>query len=85
MATLSIRQSGGANIVSIPKSILQTLGLEVGSKLDLSIEEGRIVLKPVGEELSLEAVLQGSPKERLQITEDDRVWLDERPVGKEAW
>lgn len=85
MATLAIRQSGGANIVSIPKSILQTLGLDVGSKLDLTIEEGHIVLKPVSETLTLETVLQNSPKERLQITEEDRTWLDDGPVGKEVW
>lgn len=37
MTGIVIRQSGGANIVSIPKAIVQMLGLQVGSKLDLSI------------------------------------------------
>jgi hypothetical protein len=32
MASVSIRQSGGANIVSIPKAIVNTLGLQIGSQ-----------------------------------------------------
>lgn len=76
MATISIRRSGGASIVSLPKSILSTLGLDIGSKLDLSIDDGQIVLKPIEEELTLEDVLAGSPKERLQLLEEDRVWFD---------
>lgn len=35
MTSVTLRQSGGANIVSIPKAILNTLGLQVGSKLVL--------------------------------------------------
>lgn len=42
MSHLAIRQSGGANIVSIPKAILKTLGLHVGSTLDLSIVDCKI-------------------------------------------
>lgn len=62
MIQLSIRQSGGANIVSIPKLILNALNLHVGSTLDLSIINHTIVLTPVKETLTLEALLSGSPQ-----------------------
>ncbi len=83
MSEVSIRQSGGASIVSIPKAIVQTLSLSVGSKLDLSIKDNAIILTPLKESISLEELLAGSPKECFKVTEEDREWLDAKPVGKE--
>ena len=83
MTSVVVRQSGGANIVSIPKAIVKTLGLEVGSKLELSLEDNKIILSPVKEELTLEALLAASPKESFSITEEDREWIDAKPIGKE--
>jgi len=85
MTSISVRRSGGANIVSIPKAIVQTLGLSVGSKLDLSIEDNKIVLTPISDtEISLEELLAGSPRKCFRVTEEDREWLDAKPVGKEV-
>lgn len=83
MIEIVVRQSGGANIVSIPKAIIQTLGLAVGSKLDLTIQDNCIVLTPTEEELLLEDLLAGSPKERFALMDEDRDWVDAKPVGKE--
>lgn len=83
MTQIAIRQSGGANIVSIPKAILSTLGLHVGSHLNLSIENNRIVLTPASEEQTLEELLAGSPKENLAMTEEDKEWLSDSSKGKE--
>ena len=84
MTQLAIRQSGGANIISIPKAILNALSLKVGSMLDLSIENNSIVLTPSVTEPSLEELLAGSPKENLKLTDEDREWLTEAPVGREV-
>ncbi len=83
MTHLAIRQSGGANIVSIPKVILKTLGLHVGSTLDLAIIDRRIVLTPITETQTLDDLLAGSPKEKLQLIQEDREWLNINPAGKE--
>jgi len=83
MTAISVRRSGGANIVSIPKAIIETLGLHVGSKLDMSIKDNKIVLTPIEEELSLEALLAGSPKACFRMTEEDQEWINTKPVGKE--
>lgn len=84
MTQLAIRQSGGANIISIPKAILKTLDLKVGSTLNLSIEDSRIVLTPAVKEPTLEELLAGSPRENLRLTDEDREWLTEAPTGKEV-
>ncbi|KMJ46066.1 MULTISPECIES: AbrB/MazE/SpoVT family DNA-binding domain-containing protein [Xenorhabdus] len=83
MTAVVIRQSGGANIVSIPKAIVKTLNLHTGSKLDLSIQDNKIVLTPIKEELTLESLLAGSPKECFTVTDEDKEWLNAKPVGKE--
>jgi len=85
VTSISVRQSGGANIISIPKTIVQLLGLSVGSKLDLTVEDNKIVLTPVTEEkLSLKALLNGSPKECFAVTDEDREWINAKPVGREV-
>ncbi|MEE9336634.1 MAG: AbrB/MazE/SpoVT family DNA-binding domain-containing protein [Methylococcaceae bacterium] len=83
MTQVAIRQSGGANIISIPKVILRTLALDVGASLDLSVEDNKIILTPVKESLTLEVILEGSPKSALRLTEEDLLWLNNPSVGKE--
>jgi antitoxin ChpS len=58
MSALVIRQSGGASIISLPKGILKTLNLHIGSSLDLSIEHNKIVLTPLIQEETLEILLK---------------------------
>jgi antitoxin ChpS len=84
MTQLCIRQSGGANIVSIPKAVLKTLDLQPGSSLELAIVDHKIVLTPVVEQHTLEDLLAGSPKTKLAKTKEDREWLNSKSVGKEV-
>ena len=84
MTAISVRQSGGANIVSIPKKIVETLGLAVGSKLDLTIQDNKIVLTPIEDEPTLQELLDGSPRECFTVTDEDRTWINATPVGKEV-
>jgi antitoxin component of MazEF toxin-antitoxin module len=83
MTQVAIRQSGGASIISLPKAILNTLHLHIGSNLELTLENNKIVLTPVTDELSLEDLLAGSPKAALTLTEEDKQWLAMPSTGKE--
>jgi antitoxin component of MazEF toxin-antitoxin module len=83
MTQVAIRQSGGASIISLPKAILNTLHLHIGSNLELTLENNKIVLTPVTDELSLEDLLAGSPKATLMLTEEDKQWLAMPSIGKE--
>ena len=83
MTEVVVRKSGGATIVSIPKVVAELTGIAVGSVLDLTVEDHTIVLKPK-QELTLEALLTGSPKEKLRPTEEDKQWLNMPPAGKET-
>jgi antitoxin ChpS len=74
MTIVTIRQLKGTNIISIPKAIVKTLGLQTGSKFAISIEEQNIVLTPFEEELNLEELLANSPKESFAPRDKDREW-----------
>lgn len=84
MKHLAIRQSGGSNIVSIPKAILETLGLHAGSILNLSIVNHKIVLTPIVERQTLKGLLAGSPQKKLKLTTEDQTWLEESSKGDEV-
>jgi AbrB family looped-hinge helix DNA binding protein len=75
MTPLIIKQMGSENIVRIPKAILKTLDLHVGSKLDLSIVDNKIVLTPVVKKQTLDELLAGSPQKKLRMTKEDQQWL----------
>lgn len=83
MTQVAIRQSGGATIISLPKVILNTLHLQVGSSLELTLENNKIILSPINHEPCLEELLAGSPKSALALTEEDQQWLSLPLVGKE--
>ncbi len=83
MPELQIRKSGGASIVSIPKPILESLGLSVGSLVDLTVENQKIVLTPKSQESTLEELLAASPRRKLKIKPEDKDWLSSPAVGQE--
>jgi antitoxin ChpS len=84
MTTLSIRQSGGSSILSIPKVVLKVLNLKVGSSLNLSVENNCIVLTPTHHTLTLDDLLKGSPKACFKLNEEDREWFNMPAQGKEV-
>jgi len=85
MSQIAIRKSGGANIVSLPKAVLKSLGLETGSTLELSINNNQIILTPtVNTDLSLKSLLDNSPSELLAATAEDIAWSNCKPAGKEV-
>ena len=79
----NIRKWGNSAGTILPAAILQEAGLEIGDALDIQVVDGKVVLSPVENELTLEELLAGSPKENLTITDEDREWIDSPSVGKE--
>ena len=79
----NIRKWGNSAGTILPAAILREAGLEIGDALDARVVEGKVVLSPVENDLTLEELLAGSPRENLRITDEDREWIDSPGVGKE--
>ncbi|WP_281840065.1 AbrB/MazE/SpoVT family DNA-binding domain-containing protein [Cardiobacterium hominis] len=83
MTSLTIRKSGNAQIISLPKLLLEQIGVGIGDRLDATLQDGKIILEPRKvKELTLEEILEGITPETYQ-TEEDREWMEMRSVGKE--
>lgn len=78
--TATLRQSGGSIILSIPKSIAQTLAVEAGSVVELSVDGRTLSVAPARR--SLADRLAASPKTPAAWRRDD-VGLHDAPVGRE--
>jgi len=70
-------------MMAIPKPLLDTLGLATNAKLDLTVEDGKLVAVPRKRpKYTLEELLaQCDPN--AEITEEEKMWMNLEPVGKE--
>jgi len=76
-----IQKWGNSLALRIPKSFAQEVGLDQGATVNVSLEDGKLVVVPVSEPpLTLDQLLE-------QITEDNiHHEIDTGPaVGEEAW
>ncbi len=78
--TATLRQSGGSIILSIPKTIAQTLAVEAGSVVELSVH-GR-VLSVAPARRSLAERLAASPSSPARWHREES-WLADEPTGRE--
>ena len=76
----TLRQSGGSIILSIPKTIAETLSIEAGSVVELVVEGGSLSVTPARR--SLADRLAASPKSPVTWRRDDAS-LQDPPVGRE--
>lgn len=83
MAVSTLRNVGGSVMMAIPKPLLDTLGLSANAKLDVTVEDGKLVAVPKARpKYTLEELLaQCEPDATLSI--EDQEWMDIQPVGRE--
>ena len=81
--TATLRTVGGSVMMAIPKSLLETLGVAANAKLDLTVEEGKLVAVPRKRpKYTLDELLAQCDPD-APITEEERMWMDLEPVGRE--
>jgi antitoxin ChpS len=83
MLTSTLRNVGGSIMMTIPKPVLEALGLFANEKVALLLEGGRLIIEPQPkprhtlEELLAQCDPEASPDE------DELAWDQARPVGRE--
>ena len=74
-----IKKWGNSLAVRIPKLVVSDANLKINNIVDISIDQGSIIITPIGEkEYSLEKLLKGVSKNNLHGEFDTGA-----PVGKE--
>ncbi len=79
----NIRKWGNSAGAIIPAAALAKAGINLGDTVEVDVRDGQITLKQASPKYTLEQLLESSPKELVDINDEDRVWLHSSPVGKE--
>ena len=83
MHTTHLRRVGGSVMLAVPPALLDLLNLGIGAKVDIGVEDGRLVVAPKARPRYSLNELLAQCEEDAAISADDRPWLDSGPVGKE--
>lgn len=83
MHKTNLRKVGGSVMLAVPPAILDLLHLHVGATVGLTVDAGRLVIEPSPRQrYSLEELLAQCDAS-ADLSEEDRTWLDDTPVGSE--
>lgn len=85
MHIATLRSVGGSVMMAIPKAILEALGLAANEKVGLSVADGRLVVEPAPRPRYSLAELVARCDPEAPLSEDEREWMDAKPVGGEIW
>jgi antitoxin ChpS len=83
--TTNLRKVGGSVMLAVPPAILDQLQLKAGSSVGLAVDGERLILQPQTRPCyTLEELLAkcdySSP---MEVSEEDRIWINLPPVGRE--
>lgn len=79
--TVKLTQWGNSVGVRLPKTMLQSLGLETGQQMEIEARDGEITLRP-RQRPALDALLAQCDFTQAADTEDSE-WFDDAPTGEE--
>jgi antitoxin ChpS len=80
----TLRAVGGSVMFAIPKSILASLGLEPNAQVGLSVSDGKLIVEPRPRPHYTLADLVAQCDQEAPKTDEDRAWLEAKPMGREA-
>lgn len=83
MHTTNLRKVGGSIMLAVPPAILDMLHLHAGATVGLAVDHGRLVVEPtLRPKYSLDELLAQCDAS-AEVSTEDRVWIDSKPVGSE--
>ena len=83
MHTTNLRKVGGSIMLAVPPALLDLLKLGVGAKVDIGVENGRLVVQPQVRPIYTLDELLAQCDQNDAPSDEDRAWIDATPVGKE--
>jgi antitoxin ChpS len=83
MFTTCLRKVGGSIMLAVPPAILDLLHLRAGATVGLTVDGERLVVEPTPRlRYSLDELLAQCDAS-VEMSEEDRAWLESKPVGSE--
>lgn len=82
MYTTKLRKVGGSVMLAVPPALLDALGLAADKTVGLDVKDGDLIVKPARPRYTLDELLDQCDPD-APFSEEDRVFLDSPPVGRE--
>jgi antitoxin ChpS len=79
----SLRKVGGSVMLTVPPAILEGLHLKVGSKVQLSVQDEKLVVSPKKKLRYTIEELVARCKPGGRLTREEREWIGAPSVGRE--
>ena len=70
-------------MLAVPPAILELLGLGAGATVEISVDQGRLIVEPATKHRYPLADLLAQCEPAAPPDADERAWLDQPPVGSE--
>jgi antitoxin ChpS len=83
MFTTCLRKVGGSIMLTVPPAILDLLHLQAGATVGLTVDGGRLVIEPAPRPRFSLAELLAQCDASAEMSEEDRAWVESKPVGSE--
>lgn len=83
MHATRLRKVGGSIMLAVPRAILDLLHLHAGSTVGLTVDRGRLVVEPTPRTRYSLGELLAQCDASAEISEEDRGWLENKPIGRE--
>ena len=83
MHVTNLRKVGGSVMLTVPPALLDVLELRAGAKVDVGIEEGRLIVAPRTRPRYTLNELLAQCDATAPANDEDRVWLEGKPAGNE--
>jgi len=81
--TTNLRKVGGSVMLAVPPVVLDMLRLRAGATVALNVDGGRLIVEPQPHRRYTIDELLAQCDDSAEPAQEDREWLDARPVGKE--
>jgi len=82
---ICIRKIGNSKGAVFPAPLIKELGVDEGQILQANMVDGRLVIeKIIKPEYSLNELLSKCDPKAMTLNDEDKVWLNDSPVGKEV-
>ena len=83
---MTIKKWGNSLATRIPKAVVESVGLHFNQEVEIEAVNGKIIITPSKTiEYNLEDLLHQCKPEAMVLTDEDKEWINNPPVGNEVW
>ena len=83
MHTTNLRKVGGSVMLAVPPAVLDILHLQVGTAVDVAVEDGRLVIEPRRQKRYSLKELLAQCDAKAPLPAEDTKWTSSAPAGRE--